>query len=312
MRINEELHGFLDSFLLIFSSSISVAFPFVGVPFLRLSFHTSIPGFDIRLVSYQNSQVNCSQISSQTLLGKLIRLPFKLLPRGAVVRILRGPARGRRWISDSSTRGFWLGYWELENQRLFAQHLHPGDVVYDIGAHVGLYTILSSVRVQNTGHVYAFEPLPRNLHFLRRHAGLNCLSNCTIIEAAVSDSSGTRRFDPTEHDSAGHFSLSGSLTVSAISLDEFLVSAPGIRPPTAMKVNAEGAEMEVLSGGRRVIGTYFPLIFLSTHSPEIHQKCTNLLESMGYAVREVSGDKLWAAKSDRRESLDSCPAAEGV
>jgi FkbM family methyltransferase len=240
--------------------------------------------------------VNFSQISSQTLLGKLIRFPFKLLPSGAVVRILRGPARGQRWISDSSTRGFWLGYWELENQRLFAHHLHPGEVVYDIGAHVGLYTILSSIRVQSAGHVYAFEPLPRNLHFLRRHAELNHLSNCTIVEAAVSDSSGMRTFDPTEHDSAGHFSSSGSLSVRAVSLDEFVVSAPGIRPPTAMKVNAEGAEMEVLSGGRRVISTYFPLIFLSTHSPQIHQKCANFLKSTGYAVREISSDKLWAVK----------------
>jgi len=251
--------------------------------------------------------MNFSQISSQTLLGKLIRLPFKLLPSGTVVRILRGPARGRRWISDSSTRGFWLGHWELENQRLFARHLHPGEVVYDIGAHVGLYTVLSSICVQDAGHVYAFEPLPRNVEFLRRHVELNHLSNCTIIPAAVSDSSGVRTFDPTEHDAAGHFSLTGSVSVTVVSLDEFIASAPGIRPPTAMKVNAEGAEMEVLFGGRRVIGTYFPLIFLSTHSPEIHQKCASFLKSMGYLVREISGDKLWA---ERMVSTPQVPGAK--
>jgi hypothetical protein len=78
--------------------------------------------------------VDPTHISDSTLIGKFIRLPFKLLPKGAVVRIIRGPARGKRWVADSSTRGFWLGYWELDNQRLFAAHLRPGDVDYDIGA----------------------------------------------------------------------------------------------------------------------------------------------------------------------------------
>jgi FkbM family methyltransferase len=145
--------------------------------------------------------VDPTQISDSTLLGKFIRLPFKLLPAGAVVRVLRGPARGKRWVADSSTRGFWLGYWELDNQRFFAAHLKPGDVVYDIGAHVGLYTLISSSRVQPGGHIYAFEPLPRNLGYLRRHIDLNHVSNCTVVDVGVSDSTGPKRFDPTVHDS---------------------------------------------------------------------------------------------------------------
>lgn len=235
-----------------------------------------------------------SQIADSTLLGKFIRLPFKLIPQGAVVRIIRGPARGKRWIADSSTRGFWLGYWELENQRFFASHLKLGDVVYDIGAHVGLYTLISSARVQSSGHVYAFEPLPRNLQYLRRHIELNHMSNCTVVDAAVSDSTGVRSFDPTVHDSAGHFSTDGGVSVQTIGLDDFFLKGQGIRPPSAIKINAEGAEMEVFLGGRATIEKFSPLIFLSTHSPEIHAQCSEFLTSVGYSLEHLAADKIWA------------------
>jgi FkbM family methyltransferase len=240
--------------------------------------------------------VNPSQISENTLLGRVIRFPFKLLPRGAVVRILRGPARGRRWIADSTTRGFWLGYWELDNQRLFASHLHRGDVVYDIGAHVGLYTLLSSIQVHDQGHVYAFEPLPRNLVYLRRHIELNRLSNCTVLDAAISDASGWRHFDPTIHDTAGHFSDDGRVVVRTVTIDDFLARNQNNRPPNAMKVNAEGAEIEVLKGGRKTITEFSPFIFLSTHSDDIARECSEFLRSVGYSLTVLSADKIWAEK----------------
>lgn len=240
--------------------------------------------------------MNPSQISNKTLIGKIIRLPFKLLPAGAVVRVIRGPARGRRWIANSAAHGFWLGYWELKNQRRFAAHLRPGDVVYDIGAHVGLYTLLSSRSVGPEGHVYAFEPFPRNVEYLRRHIQLNRLSNCTVVDVAVSDSCGARTFDPAANDTAGHLSKTGSVSVQTLSLDEFLFAGNGERPPSAIKVNAEGAEMEVLAGGRRTITEFAPLIFLSTHSEQIDQECCEFLRNAGYSIERLEADKIWATK----------------
>jgi FkbM family methyltransferase len=240
--------------------------------------------------------VDPSLISHETLLGKVIRLPFKLIPAGAVVRVLRGPARGKRWISDSSTRGFWLGYWELENQRRFAARLRPGDVVYDIGAHVGLYTLISSSKVGPNGHVYAFEPFPRNAEYLRRHIELNQLSNCTAVEAAVTDLAGRQHFDPTNHDSSGHLSESGEVTVQTLSLDEFVFGSRGRRPPNAAKINAEGAELEVLQGGQRTITEFSPVIFLSTHSENVDRRCCEFLQSAGYSLERLAVDKIWAEK----------------
>ncbi|MGH9759698.1 MAG: FkbM family methyltransferase, partial [Blastocatellia bacterium] len=74
-------------------------------------------------------------------------------------------------------------------------------------------------------------------------------------------------------------------------IDEFASNA---RPPTAIKINAEGAEMEVLAGGQETIGKFKPLIFLSTHSEELHRGCWELLRSCGYSPNHISSDKVWA------------------
>jgi len=251
---------------------------------------------DISLAPDKNSGVDPSQISSKTILGKIIRLPFRFIPSRTVVPILRGPARGKSWISDCSTNGFWLGYWELDNQWQFANSLRPGDVVYDIGAHAGLFTLISSARVGPSGHVYSFEPFPRNLQNLRRHIELNRLENCTVVGVAVAAARETRWFVPTAHDSAGYLSESGEIRVETISLDEFLYGNRGIRPPKAMKVNAEGAELEILTGAERLLSEHSPLIFLSTHSHELNDKCARLLSAAGYQLEQISTDKVWATK----------------
>jgi FkbM family methyltransferase len=238
--------------------------------------------------------MNLSRISHNSLLGKAIRLPLRLVPKGAVMPIVRGPARGKRWISNSAAHGYWLGYWELENQRRFAVRLRPGDVVYDIGAHVGLYMLGSSGKVGPEGHVYAFEPLGRNVQYLRRHIELNGLSNCSVIEGAVCDSTGWRHFDASVCHSEACLSVIGSLAVPTLSIDEFLSSEPNRRPPNVMKVDARGAEMEILCGGRRTIAEFTPRIFLFGHCEDESRRCRGFLSSLGYSFEQVAPDAIWA------------------
>lgn len=240
--------------------------------------------------------MDISQISHETFAGRLLRLPFRLLPKGAVVRILRGPARGKRWLADSSTRGFWLGFWELDNQRWFAARLRKGDVIYDVGAHVGLYALIAGDRVGPEGHVYAIEPLPGNVHFLRRHLELNHVNSCTVVEAAVCSASGWTRFDPTSLNTAGHLSESGPLLVRTVSLDDFYFQGQHIRIPTIIKIDAEGAEIEVLRGATRLIAEFSPQIYLSTHTELAEKYCMKFLHSSGYTVTRMSIDDFWAKK----------------
>ncbi|MBN8636124.1 MAG: hypothetical protein J0M07_12425 [Anaerolineae bacterium] len=100
--------------------------------------------------------MNFSGISRQSLIGQLLRLPLALMPKSARVPILQGALRGRWWIAGSSNHGCWLGSYEFDKQQRLSAHVQPGMVVYDIGAHVGFYTLLAAQLVGPGGHVFSF------------------------------------------------------------------------------------------------------------------------------------------------------------
>ena len=126
--------------------------------------------------------INLSGLSSRTLLGKLLRLPLRLIPPNSKVPILQGRLRGKWWIAGGGVASYWLGSYEFYKQRLFERLVTPGNVVFDIGAHVGFYMLLSSALVGTAGEVFAFEPVPRNLHYLYEHLRLNHVTNVTVAD----------------------------------------------------------------------------------------------------------------------------------
>lgn len=89
-----------------------------------------------------------------------------LIPREAQVRILRGPLGGRKWIVGAGPNSCWIGTYEVACLCALANAVTNGNVVCDIGANVGIYTLVASLRVGPHGKVYAFEPLEQNLTYL--------------------------------------------------------------------------------------------------------------------------------------------------
>jgi len=235
--------------------------------------------------------LNFSGISSTSRLGRLLRWPLRLVPWGAELFVLQGPLRGARWIAGSTNHGCWLGTYEKEKQLSFWKTLRPGGVVYDIGASVGFYTLLGARGVGPDGRVYAFEPLTGNLEYLRRHLALNRATNVEIIEAAVSDVSGERCFDPGPNSSMGHLSAWGSVRVISCTLDQ-LFAEGRIRPPTCVKIDVEGAEAAVIRGARQVLRTWRPPLLIATHGAEVHRETVTELTLLGYTVEDLYGNNL--------------------
>jgi len=70
--------------------------------------------------------LNFSKISSDSIIGKFLRFPLKLLPQNMIVPIIQGKLRGKKWIVGSSNHGCWLGSYEYEKQVLFSKIVQEG------------------------------------------------------------------------------------------------------------------------------------------------------------------------------------------
>lgn len=230
--------------------------------------------------------MNISGISNRSVIGRLIRLPLALIPASLPLPVLQGPLRGYRWIAGSSNHGCWLGSYEYAKQRRFASMVHPGDVVFDIGANAGFYTLLAASRVRPNGTVVAFEPLLENVRHIERHVQINRVDRVRIVQAAVGRNNGTARFQPHASRAMGRISDSGTMDVDLVSLDA-LCDARTIPDPTLMKIDVEGAELSVLDGASRMLKRAQPTIFLATHGAEIHRKCCEYLAAIGYTIRPI-------------------------
>lgn len=213
----------------------------------------------------------------------LKRVLKHLKPIGEIlpIPVWRGPLKGFRLLAIAPLR-FFNGTYESESVDLFLKLMQPGDVVYDVGAHIGYYTLIAAKKQINSGgHVIAFEPNPTNLRILRKHLQLNNITNVTVIEAAVAESSGKSKFALGTGTGTGHMAPDGQLEVQTVSLDE-LVQQGIIPPPQIIKIDVEGAELRVIKGALQTIATYRPFIFLEVHSAILLRSCDEILTKLGY------------------------------
>lgn len=203
--------------------------------------------------------------------------------------IVRGPLRGTRWLPASRGKVLrvLLGSYEPEQAALFVGHVGSGGTFLDVGAHVGFYTLLGSRLVGERGQVWAFEPDPTNAGHLREHVRVNGADNVRVEEAAVASKEGSARFGGGSGSGTGRLTGSGEVAVRTVALDPFC-ERHGLSP-TAIKVDVEGAEAEVIEGGEETIRRARPVIFLSTHGREAHGRSVGRLRDLGYTLAPILG-----------------------
>lgn len=145
------------------------------------------------------------------------------------------------------------GQWEPAETAALLDELRAGDVVYDIGANVGYFTLLAAQAVGPSGHVYSFEPNPPTLARLRRNVELNSLANVTVLPLALGDRDEEITFHAVGGANSGASSLrdglvgSSSTTVRLARLDD-LRGEHVVRSPDVVKMDVEGAEYLALRG----------------------------------------------------------------
>jgi FkbM family methyltransferase len=207
-----------------------------------------------------------------------------------VITVLSGVARGRRLALDlSKEKAYWLGHYERPVQRFLRENVRDGDVVYDVGAHVGFFSICAA----NLGAtVVAVEPDARNAARLRANAELNGLP-VEVVEAAAWNESGRVALVPGDSTKEAH-AVPGE-GVASVTVDEL---ARRYGAPTLLKLDVEGAESRALEGAREVLSERRPIVVCELHGSEQRAQVPALLD--GYRIEELdSPDRIVARPAVR-------------
>lgn len=194
-----------------------------------------------------------------------------------------------RWI-DRGTR-------ERGLLRFSMERIREGDVVFDVGAHLGESSLLFSQLVGQSGKVVAFEPDPVACAILRKNLELNSISNVRVEELVVSDRTGKASLS-TERLGSGLSSIvrqppAGAsrkeVNVESTTLDEYCWAQKLF--PTTIKVDAEGAEPLVVAGMGRLISERHPSVVLEFHadglSPEERRAAWSVITERAVGVEAV-------------------------
>ena len=143
--------------------------------------------------------------------------------------------------------------------QFFSRVIQPGMTFVDVGANIGIHTLVAASRVRESGMVHSFEPTPRTCEILRTNVLINGYSGrVKIHELALTDKRGGARL--WTGDVCGHNTLFGSeqdsrpsIEVETLSLDEALAAVPSI---DFVKIDAEGAEPFILRGMRQILSKF--------------------------------------------------------
>jgi len=171
-------------------------------------------------------------------------------------------------------------------------------VVYDLGANIGIASLYFSTLYPNASF-YGFEPLPANFEVCLRN--YRNLKNSRVFPWAVGDKSGTAEFDCLNDSRGGrlHSSLRdprltevGKLEVEVVSLDD-LIGKRGLPAPDFLKVDVEGAELDVLRGLEHQFH-HIKRLFVETHGPQLRRDCLAWMRERGFILHEaVDETALW-------------------
>ena len=188
---------------------------------------------------------------------------------------------------------------------LVKNEIKQGDVVIDIGAHIGYYTVLFAKLVGPNGKVFAFEASPTNFEILEKNVKVNGYKNVTLNNKAVSDKDGKLTLYISGLTSTGNFlfkpenfvnssKIKDTVEIDSVTLDEYFRDFEG--EINFLKMDISGAEPRVIKGMSSILSKNNSLKIqqewwpnaIRTHGfePDSHLK---LLTQMGYKIYEIDG-----------------------
>lgn len=149
---------------------------------------------------------------------------------------------------DSLSLSIYESYEPLETQ-LVKREIKRGNVVLDLGANIGYYTLIFAKLVGEEGKVFAFEPDPTNFALLEKNIEMNGYKNVILVQKAVSNKDGKLKLYLSEYSMGDHaiFNLYEGckfIDIEAIRLDDYFKNYEG--KIDFIKIDTEGAEEQAI------------------------------------------------------------------
>jgi FkbM family methyltransferase len=223
--------------------------------------------------------------------NRLRRYVRKAIPPGTRVWVPIAGGLGNGLSVNLDTRfemNYSKGDYEPLIERALSTYLRPGSVFYDVGAHIGVISMVAARIVGQSGNVFSFEPDPGNAERIKDHARRNTLNRIQTVPFAAWSSGGRLRFQRAPSDSSRNQGAVATdpgasgvniIEVDAISLDEFARTHPS---PSLIKLDVEGAEASVLRGSEEIFRSAKPALICEVHNEQAAQDVTRWLEGHAY------------------------------
>jgi len=163
--------------------------------------------------------------------------------------------------------------YEKQNFRFLREQVKPGDVVLDIGAHIGLFSVAASTLIRPTGKLFAFEPADQTIPLLLKTIVLNDAGEwISVNHAAIGKKSGMATFYVSDIKGDNSNSMVSykedrklyPKQVALYSIDEF-ASEQHIEKVRFIKLDVEGVELDALKGAKQVLATHKPACIVAVH-----------------------------------------------
>jgi len=195
--------------------------------------------------------------------------PAKLLRHGEGRNLYRTNYGDLLWLNDTGYLDRQIienGVFEPESMLAVHRLVRPGDVVLDVGANIGYYSVRFAKLVGSAGRVIASEPVRHYRTVLERNIAENALDNVQVLDYGFSDKAATVQIEvgpssATMHSPAGFDKVLFEESIALSRLDD-KESNLGLQRLDFVKMDVDGHEPFVLRGAWNVLARYSPVILM--------------------------------------------------
>lgn len=224
-----------------------------------------------------------------------MRLLLPLAPPTFVARLPGGGTIVLRYREQIGLSTLLNGAFEAAETKELCRLTRLGTMAIDAGANVGLFTIPLATSVGAAGRVLAFEPTAETARRLQENVRRNRLDNVTLVEAALGDRRGHGTLSIHADGAYNSLAPAGSTQRVEIRVDRLddVWDEAGRPEVSVLKVDVEGAELDVLAGATALLRSARPAVLVEAAEDSRAREVAELLRSYDYVRALPSGFQAW-------------------